>query len=154
MKINTKKHTVSSTKQSCISCQGFTLIELLIVIAILATLLGIALPLLSSYIDKAKIARAQTEIRMIEKDIIAFFIEKNRYPKSLAEIGLGNFKDPYDNTYQYLLIATDQATDAQKTKQEKTATSILSILTLIYTAWEKTAKARLHLQQRLVRMTL
>jgi len=113
------KHAVSLPNRGYTACLGFTLIELLIVIAILATLLSIALPLFASYIDKAKIARAQIEIKNIEKEILAFNIENNRYPYSLAEIGLANLKDPYGNTYQYLLIATDQATDSKKTKARK-----------------------------------
>lgn len=113
------KNAVSLPNRGYTACPGFTLIELLIVIAILATLLGIALPLLSSYIDKAKIARAQSEIRTIEKEIIAFNLETNRYPYTLAEIGLANFKDPYGNPYQYVAAPTSERGSDVKSKMRK-----------------------------------
>lgn len=87
---------------SRIKADGFTLIEMMIVIAILATLIGIAVPLFSAYIDKAKVSRAAVEIRSIEKHILMFGIEHGRFPNNLAEIGLGGFKDPYGNPYQYM----------------------------------------------------
>lgn len=114
-----KKHVFSLPYRGCCACMGFTLIEVLIVIAILATLLGIALPLFSSYIDKAKIARAQIEIRTIEKDILAFEIENNRYPVSLAEIGLANMKDPYGNPYRYLAATSGNNKSDNNSKMRK-----------------------------------
>ena len=81
---------------------GFTLIELLIVIAIIGTLAGIAVPLYSSYTEKNDINQAKTDIRMIENAIIVFYSTSDRYPDDLAEVGLENMLDPYGNPYQYL----------------------------------------------------
>lgn len=80
---------------------GFTLIEIVIVIAIICTLAGIAVPLYSKHIDTAKVARAKAEIKLIANEILLFSIDSNRYPTDLAEIGLGNILDPYGNPYQY-----------------------------------------------------
>lgn len=85
--------------------KGFTLIELLIVIAIIATLAGIATPLFSSYIDRVKNQRAVVEIRMLSREISIFYNDNNRYPAKLAEIGLGSLRDPWGNPYQYLPVA-------------------------------------------------
>lgn len=81
---------------------GFTLLELMIAIAILGTLAGIAAPFFSAYVDRAKVARAIVEIRMLEKEILFFYDENGRLPTNLGEIGLGGIKDPYGNPYQYL----------------------------------------------------
>ncbi|MBU1169552.1 MAG: prepilin-type N-terminal cleavage/methylation domain-containing protein [Proteobacteria bacterium] len=87
---------------------GFTLIELMIVIAIIGTLAGIAVPMFSSYKDRAYIARIKVEIKNIEGDIMAFMIENDRFPIDLAELGLGGILDPYGNPYQYLPAPADK----------------------------------------------
>ena len=84
-----------------IRANGFTLIELIIVIAIVATLTGIAIPLFASYLDKAKVARAIAEMKSIETEILVFDTEHGRLPANLAELGLRDLKDPYNNPYQY-----------------------------------------------------
>lgn len=81
---------------------GFTLIELMVVIAIIATLAGIAVPIIASYVDRAKIARAKSEIRLIANEIQAFFSDNEKYPDDLSEIGLSGMVDPYGNPYQYM----------------------------------------------------
>ncbi|MSR24620.1 MAG: hypothetical protein EXR96_05970 [Nitrospiraceae bacterium] len=57
--------------------------------------------------EKARIARAVAEIRYFEKEIKAYYIEHERYPNSLLELGrsFNNLLDPWGNQYQYLLIA-------------------------------------------------
>lgn len=80
---------------------GFTLVELLVVIAILGTLAGIAVPVFTNYLDRARVARAKSEIRTIEKEIVSFYLERKRFPVNLAEIGLDGMLDPYGNPYQY-----------------------------------------------------
>ncbi len=81
---------------------GFTLIELMIVIAILATIAGIAIPAYSVYIEKARITKAIAEITIIQEEILAFEAISESYPTTLAEIGFGNYLDPYGNPYQYV----------------------------------------------------
>lgn len=92
--------------RSC--CQGFTLVELIIAVLIVVTLTAIAIPLYGDYIHKASVARAITEIRELEKDIVFFHAERGRYPgwpddmlETLQEIGRDNFLDPWGTQYQY-----------------------------------------------------
>ncbi len=97
---------------------GFTLIELIIVVAILSTLMGIAIPLFTSYVDRAKVARAIAEIKSIGTEIIIFETEHVRFPNSLAEIGLGGLKDPYGNPYQYMRAPSENK-GPEKAKMRK-----------------------------------
>ena len=105
-------------------CHGFTLIELLIAIFIVLTLTAIAVPLTADYINQAKVVRAVTEIRMVEKEIIIFVTEKGYYPggrpplmlESMQEIGRQNFLDPWGSPYQYKNLAQGPHTGAGKPK--------------------------------------
>lgn len=92
------------------SARGFTLIEVMMVIAILALLSTFAIPKYQGYVEKARIARCVAEIRYLERDIQAYYVATERYPTSLAELGLSisNMLDPWGNPYQYLLLAAQQ----------------------------------------------
>jgi general secretion pathway protein G len=87
---------------------GFTLVELVISLAIIVTLVAIAVPLIKDYIYKGKVDQAIIEIRLLEKEIIFFKTERARYPgwppdrlETLQEIGRDNFPDPWGTPYQY-----------------------------------------------------
>ncbi len=84
---------------------GFTIVELVISIAIIGTLVAIAIPVLLEYVDRAKIIRAIGEVRTLETDISEFNLENQAYPNSLNVIGRGNLLDPWGNPYQYLQVA-------------------------------------------------
>jgi general secretion pathway protein G len=91
-----------------LSSGGFTLVELVISMAIIATLAAIAVPLTQDYIYKGNLAQAVTEIRLLEKEIVFFKMERGYYPggqsgmlESLQEIGRDNFPDPWRTPYQY-----------------------------------------------------
>ncbi len=81
---------------------GFTLIEVMIVVAIIATLAGIATPSFINHIDKTIRFRCIAEIKIIEKEIFSFYLTDDRFPDDLDEIGLGTMKDPWGNPYKYL----------------------------------------------------
>jgi general secretion pathway protein G len=93
---------------------GFTLIELMIVIAIIGTLAGIAMPYYASYIERVRVAAAISDIRMLEKKITAYINETGDYPDSLADIGQNGFLDPWENPYQYLKIGDDKTKGQQR----------------------------------------
>lgn len=84
---------------------GFTLIELMVVIAILGTITGIAIPAYQSYIEKARIAKAIAEISIIQGEIAAYSADRQELPDTLNDVGRGNLLDPWENQYQYLSFA-------------------------------------------------
>ena len=88
--------------------RGITLIELLFVLAILGTLAGIAMPVYTNQIEKARIIKAVAEIAIIQREIAAYEGKEadNFLPKTLADIGRGNLLDPWDNPYRYLNFAS------------------------------------------------
>lgn len=94
--------------------RGLTLIELLVVVAILGTLVGIAIPVYTHQIEKARITKAIAEIAIIQREIAAYKGEEsdNFLPKTLDDIGRGNLLDPWDNPYQYLNFAITTAKGA------------------------------------------
>lgn len=78
--------------------------EILIVMAIIATLAAIAVPVGSKYIDRARITRAIAEIRMLEREITVYSIKNDAYPNVLDDIGQSGLLDPWGNPYEYLNI--------------------------------------------------
>ena len=85
---------------------GFTLLELIVSIAIVGTLIGIAYPLYTEYIEKAKIARAVVDIQNISATLSSYFTEYSIYPASLNTVGYAALLDPWGSPYQYLNIQT------------------------------------------------
>ena len=75
------------------------------VVAIIATLAAIAIPVGSKYIDRARITRAKSEIRMLEREITVYSMENNTYPNDLDDIDQSGVLDPWGNPYEYLNIA-------------------------------------------------
>ena len=51
---------------------GFTLLELVVVIAIVGILAGIAIPGYFSFIEKAKVTKAISELSILEKEILIY----------------------------------------------------------------------------------
>ena len=84
---------------------GFTLVELMIVVAIIATLASIAVPIYMGLTDRARIAKAMADIRILESEIAMFEFQRTRLPVNLDEINRAALKDPWDNPYEYLSFA-------------------------------------------------
>ena len=84
---------------------GFTLIELLIVVAIIATLTAIAVPLYIGMTEGSKRAKAIADITILDAEIGMFEFTNGRLPVDLAEMGRAALKDPWDNPYEYLSFA-------------------------------------------------
>ena len=106
-------------------CHGYTFIEIIIAILIVLTLAGIAVPLASDYIHRARVVRAITEIRIVEGEIISFEMERGYYPggrqpiitfmlESMNEIGRDRFRDPWGTPYQYRNLAQGPHTGGGK----------------------------------------
>ena len=86
--------------------RGLTLIEVMLVLAILSTLAGIAIPLSIAQIEKTRRTRAIAEIRGLERRIDGHAALVGQYPESLAEIAERDPTDPWGNPYRYLNIET------------------------------------------------
>lgn len=84
---------------------GFTLIELLIVVAIVATLVGVAMPFFENYVKDTKLAKAKHELDIIKEALIKYeTIEDRKFigsdPTSLIGKYLQNAPiDPWGRAY-------------------------------------------------------
>jgi general secretion pathway protein G len=78
---------------------------LLIAVAIVAVLASIAYPSYVEYRDRANNAAAMTDVAIIAEAIERSYVRNQRFPDSLAEIGMGSVLDPWGHAYQYLKIA-------------------------------------------------
>jgi len=81
--------------------KAFTLIELMVAIAIVGTLAGIAIPVYSNQIKKARIFKAISDIQLIQTEIDLYKEDNDTLPASLDDIGRSNTMDPWGNPYQY-----------------------------------------------------
>lgn len=81
---------------------GFTLIELLIAMAVAATMIAIAVPSYNSVMEKKKLSKVIEDLNQIATAVEQKYYSADRYPDSLADLGLGDMKDPWGHSYQYL----------------------------------------------------
>lgn len=85
---------------------GFTLIELLVVMAIIATLLTVAVPRYFSHVDKAKEAVLRENLATLRDSLDKFHSDTGKYPANLEELV----------THKYLRkIPVDPITDSAET---------------------------------------
>jgi general secretion pathway protein G len=87
---------------------AFSLVEVLIAIAIVATLVSIAVPAYDNHRYKQQVAAAISDINEIASAIDRFYANRAAFPDSLGDVGMQNRKDPWGNDYEYLNI-TDPA---------------------------------------------
>ena len=109
--------------------QGFTLIEVMVVVVILSILAAIIVPRIMDRPDKARIVKAQADIRALESALNLYKLDNHNYPTT--DQGLealvqkpadapswkeGGYidrmpKDPWGRPYQYLSPGTHGAID-------------------------------------------
>jgi general secretion pathway protein G len=96
---------------------GFTLIELMVVMAIVATLLTLALPRYFGSLDKSKEAVLKENLFQMREAISRYYADKGRYPESLDGLATEKYLrkvplDPItDSAATWLLV---QPEDPQK----------------------------------------
>jgi general secretion pathway protein G len=106
---------------------GFTLIEIMVVVVILAVLGALVVPKILENVDKARVTRAQSDIRAIQTALDLYRLDNFKYPtteqglsalvKQPADPTITNYrsggylpslpKDPWNNPYQYQTPGTD-----------------------------------------------
>lgn len=84
---------------------AFSLIELLIVVAMTGTIAAIGLPEYMDALEKARVAKAIGDIVSAGEDIRLFYLDNDRFPNDLAEVGYADLKDPWGEPYEYRNIA-------------------------------------------------
>src|SRR6266700_3167396 len=60
--------------------KGFTLIELAVVLAIIAVLAAVLTPVVTGYLDQARLSRAQADVRTIADAIKLYHTDTGVYP--------------------------------------------------------------------------
>ncbi len=90
--------------------KSFTLIELLIVIAVIAILVGIALPRFRGMREEGLIAQAKGELRTLQTAVESYYIHNGSYPSTFPDdiegatpniIGTTAPTDPFNGTSDY-----------------------------------------------------
>ncbi|HEX6296267.1 MAG TPA: prepilin-type N-terminal cleavage/methylation domain-containing protein, partial [Burkholderiales bacterium] len=78
--------------------KGFTLIELLVVLAVLATLLTLAVPRYFGSIDKSKEAVLKENLVQMREAISRYHADKGKYPETLETLAAERYlyKVPLD----------------------------------------------------------
>jgi len=96
---------------------GFTLIELMVVLAIIATLLTIAVPRYYSSLDKSKEAVLKENLYQLRDAIGKYYADRGKYPESLQALATDKYLrsvplDPVtDSASTWIVVAPE---DPQK----------------------------------------
>jgi general secretion pathway protein G len=84
---------------------AFTIIEVIIVVALMATLSAIVIPLYSNYTKEARILKAVVDIRLMEEAIASFERQNGRLPDSMEEFAhLIDVDKPDSWGYPYVYV--------------------------------------------------
>jgi prepilin-type N-terminal cleavage/methylation domain-containing protein len=70
----------SDGKEPLVKTNGFTLIELAVVLAIIAILAAVLTPMVTNYLEQARVARAQADLRTIADAVKLYHRDTGRYP--------------------------------------------------------------------------
>jgi len=97
--------------------RGFTLIEIMVVISIILILLGVALPIYSHSITRAREQNLRQNLETLNKTIYQYTQDKKKAPQSLEDL-----KAP-----KYLERIPEDITGSSDTWQTEPADAILSL---------------------------
>ena len=108
-------------RQSAAAAAGFTLIEIMVVVVILAVLGALVVPKILENVDKARVTRAQSDIRAVQTALDLYRLDNFKYPTTeqglqalvtqpvdptITNYRSGGYlpslpKDPWNNVYLY-----------------------------------------------------
>ena len=97
---------------------GFTLIELLVVLAILATLLTIAVPRYFNSVDRAKEASLKQNLLVLRDAIDKYHADNGEYPNSLEALAQDRYirfvpEDPMTQSKESWVLVKPQGADEE-----------------------------------------
>lgn len=100
---------------------GFTLIEMIIVVAIMAILLGIAIPIYNVHLLHAREAVLRTDLASLRDAISQFTQDKQRAPQTLEDlVGAGYLraipKDPFTHAADWQAVQEDVLSSLDQTQ--------------------------------------
>lgn len=104
--------------------RAFTLIELLIIIAIIAILVGVAMPYYQDYIKQAKLTKAEHELQIIKEALIQHdTMEELPFRHNNLRYLLGKYmqdlpRDPWDRDYHIDWVKAQVWSDGPDTESE------------------------------------
>lgn len=92
--------------------RGFTLIEMIIVIAIIAILVGIAIPVFTTHLLHAKEAVLKEDLYTLRNAIDQFTQDKQRAPQALEDVVTAGYlrvvpTDPFTHTADWVVVSED-----------------------------------------------
>lgn len=105
---------------------GVTLVELAVVMAIVAVIAAVAVPMYGGYVERTDIATAVGDIKRLEVQIERFRTDTGGFPDSLAELGASIPTDPWGNPYRYLNLTNLGPGDKGKRRKDKSLVPVNS----------------------------
>jgi general secretion pathway protein G len=81
-----RSHVVRARRNSPLSERGFTLIELLVVMAIIGTLLAIAVPRYFRSLEHARETVLKQDLSILREAIDKYSSDLNKYPEKLSDL--------------------------------------------------------------------
>jgi len=112
--------------------RGFTLIEMAVVLAIIAVLAAILTPMVTNYLDQARVSRAMADTKTICDSINLFKRDLGYYPLFSS---LANAKAALGTTTKYLTSTGTQPTVGNAGWTSIVAASPQDIVTQLNTTW-------------------
>jgi general secretion pathway protein G len=96
-----------------------TLIEVLVVVVVIGSLAAIAINSYRSYVEKARVAQAITDIAGIARALNSYHTDNRVFPPSLGALGIPIPTDPWVRAYQYLPIDIDPPPNQGQIRKDK-----------------------------------
>lgn len=107
---------VQQLRKTAAAQRGVTLLEVMFVLAMIAVLGAIAVPVYRSHLARVDINRAIGDVHDIGLSLERWRVNNGRFPDTLAEAGLDGRVDPWGNPYWYLNMDSANPGEMRKDK--------------------------------------